>query len=151
MKKKCLLLKLSHRRERLDWAERHKEYTLEDWKRVVWSDETKINHIGSDERKWIWKEVGEKLTDRQVEGTLKFGGGNVMMWGVCSGKVLDIPLGLKEGWMHNFTASSWRMNCNNLWSFIIKLQMILYFNRTMTPSTPANWPKDGSMTMVTLL
>ena len=25
--KKCPLLKLSHRRERLDWAERHKEYT----------------------------------------------------------------------------------------------------------------------------
>ena len=25
--------------------------------------------------------MGEGLTDRQVEGTLKFGGGNVMMWG----------------------------------------------------------------------
>ena len=48
---------------------------------MVWSDETKINCIGSDGRKWVWKEVGEKLTDRQVEGTLKFGGGNVMMWG----------------------------------------------------------------------
>ena len=35
VKKKCPLLKLSHRRERLDWAERHKGYTLEDWKRVV--------------------------------------------------------------------------------------------------------------------
>ena len=29
----------------------------------------------------MWKEVGEGLTDRQVEETLKFGGGNVMMWG----------------------------------------------------------------------
>ena len=35
VKKKHPLLKLSHRRERLYWAERHKEYTPEDWKRVV--------------------------------------------------------------------------------------------------------------------
>ena len=46
---------------------------------MVWSDETKINHIGSDGRKWVWKEVEEKLIDRQVEGTLKFGSCNVMM------------------------------------------------------------------------
>ena len=29
----------------------------------------------------MWKEKGEGLADRQVEGTLKFGGKNVMMWG----------------------------------------------------------------------
>ena len=52
--------------------------------RVWWSDETKINHLGSDGRHWVWKEVGEGLSDRVVEGTVKFGGGNVMMWG-CMG------------------------------------------------------------------
>ena len=81
MKKKHPLLRPSHRQARLEWAERHKEYTIADWRRVVWSEETKINYIGSDERKWVWKEVGEGLTNRQVEGTLEFGGGNVMMWG----------------------------------------------------------------------
>ena len=49
--------------------------------RVWWSDETKINHLGSDGRHWVWKEVGEGLSDRVVEGTVKFGGGNLMMWG----------------------------------------------------------------------
>jgi hypothetical protein len=29
----------------------------------------------------VWKEVGEPLSDRLVESTVKFGGGNVMMWG----------------------------------------------------------------------
>ena len=52
--------------------------------RVWWSDETKINCLGSDGRHWVWKEVGEGLSDRVVEGTVKFGGGNVMMWG-CMG------------------------------------------------------------------
>ncbi|OBZ72327.1 Transposable element Tcb2 transposase [Grifola frondosa] len=59
-------------------------WTLEDWKRVIWSDETKINHLGSDGRKWVWKKSGETLSDRLVEGTLKFGEGNLMMWG-CMG------------------------------------------------------------------
>ena len=62
----------------------HKEWTLEDWKRVVWSDETKINRLGSDGRKWVWKKAGEGLNDRLVEGTLKFGGGRLMMWGCMS-------------------------------------------------------------------
>jgi hypothetical protein len=32
VKRKCPLLKACHRRERLQWAERCKEYTMEDWK-----------------------------------------------------------------------------------------------------------------------
>jgi hypothetical protein len=84
VKKKRPLLKPRHRKDRLDFAESHKEWTLEDWMRVWWSDETKINHLGSDGRCWVWKEVGEQLSDKLVEGTVKFEGGNVMMWG-CMG------------------------------------------------------------------
>ena len=42
---------------------------------------TKINRLGSHGRKWVWKKAGEGLSDRQVEGTLKFGGGSLMIWG----------------------------------------------------------------------
>ena len=45
---------------------------MEDWKKVVWSNKTKINCLGSDGRKWVWKKDGEGLSDRLVEGTLKF-------------------------------------------------------------------------------
>ena len=37
-----------------------------------------------DGRHWVWKEVGEQLSDGVVRGTVKFGGGDVMMWG-CMG------------------------------------------------------------------
>jgi len=84
VKRKRPFLRPHHRKARLEFAESHKEWTLEDWKRIIWSDETKINRLGSDGRKWMWKEVGEGLSDRLVEGTQKFGGGNVMMWG-CMG------------------------------------------------------------------
>ena len=29
----------------------------------------------------MWKKAGESLSDRVVEGTVKFGGGLLMMWG----------------------------------------------------------------------
>ena len=54
----------------LDFAHAHKDWTLDDWKRVVWSEETKINHLGSDGHKWVWKKPGEGLSDWLVEGTV---------------------------------------------------------------------------------
>jgi len=49
-KKKCLAFAL-----------KYQEWSIEDWKRIFWSDETKINRIGSDGREWIWKQAGEGL------------------------------------------------------------------------------------------
>ncbi len=57
----------------------HKDWTVEDWERVVWSDETKINCLGSDGCKWVWKRLGEGLSDRLVEGTVKFGEGSIII------------------------------------------------------------------------
>ena len=48
---------------------------------MIFSDETKINRLGSDGRKWTHKLPGEGLTSRLVQGTLKFGGGLLMIWG----------------------------------------------------------------------
>jgi len=79
-RKRPRLLK-HHRQARLDFALTHKDWTVDDWKRVVWSDETKINRLGSDGKKWVWKKKGEGLSDRLVQDTVKFGGGSLMMWG----------------------------------------------------------------------
>jgi transposase len=81
VKKKKPFLSKQHRKARLDFALTHQDWTVEDWKKVVWSDETKINRLGSDGRKWVWKKAGEGLSDRLVQGTQKFGGGSVMVWG----------------------------------------------------------------------
>ena len=83
-KKKKPLLSAVHRKKRLAFALKYQNWTVEDWKRVIWSDETKINRIGSDGKQWVWKQVGQGLIDREVQGTVKFGGGNIMVWG-CMG------------------------------------------------------------------
>ena len=79
VKRKCPLLKPHYCCAQLEFAERHAEWTLEDWKRIIWSDKTKINQLGSDGRKYVWKGSDEGLSDRLVEGTVKFGGGSLMM------------------------------------------------------------------------
>ena len=68
----------------MEFAERHLEWTLEDWKRVIWSDKTKINCLGSDGRKYVWKDVEEGVSDCLVEGIVKFGDGNLMLQGCMS-------------------------------------------------------------------
>jgi len=47
-KKKMSMLKASHHQHRLKFARDHENWTVEDWKRVLWSDKTEINWIGSD-------------------------------------------------------------------------------------------------------
>ena len=81
VKSKHPLLSVKHCKACLNYAYAHKDWTVEDWKKVVWSDETKINRLGSDGCKWVWKKAGEGLSNRVVQGTVKFGGGSVMMWG----------------------------------------------------------------------
>ena len=71
-----------HIRQCLEFALRHQHWTVDDWKRVIWSDETKINLLGSDGREWVWKMSNGVLTGQHVKGTAKFGGGSLMLGAV---------------------------------------------------------------------
>ena len=55
-KKKVPMLKGSHCQQHLKFAQYHQSWTVEDWKRVLWTDETKINRIGSDGKVYVWKQ-----------------------------------------------------------------------------------------------
>ena len=85
VKQKHPLLKKAHQQDHLKFTQYHQNWTVEDWKRVLWSNETKINRIGSDGRVYTWKLRGEPLSDRTTTPTVKHGGGNnLMVWG-CMG------------------------------------------------------------------
>ena len=98
VKKKKPLLSVSYRKRRLAFALKYQHWTVEDWKRVLWSDETKINRIGSDGQEYVWKRKGKGLTFREVQGTVKFGEGSLMVWG-CIGWNGGGVLSKVEGWM----------------------------------------------------
>jgi transposase len=75
------LLSKKNIKERLDFAKQHKDWTVNDWRRVIWSDESKINRFNSDGRQWCWIRSPSTLQEAQVKGTVKHGGGSVMVWG----------------------------------------------------------------------
>ena len=77
--KKPLLTKIQ-KKKRLDFANAHISWTTSDWRQVVFSDESKINRNWSDGRRWCWKKKNS-LDENSVSGTLKFGGGSIMVWG----------------------------------------------------------------------
>ncbi|KAG1606651.1 hypothetical protein G6F46_012858 [Rhizopus delemar] len=79
-KPKKPLLSAKNIRKRLSWCMAHKDWTIDDWKRVVWSDETKINIFNSDGRTWTWIRSGESLKLHHVKMTVKHGRGNTMLW-----------------------------------------------------------------------
>lgn len=68
-------------KERLKFAKQHKDWTLEDWKHVIWSDETKINRFCSDGYSWCWVNDTSNLQEHQISQTVKHGGGSIMIWG----------------------------------------------------------------------
>ena len=72
-------MSVKHRKRRLDFALKYKNWTVEDWTRVIWSDETKINRIGSDGRIYVWKKSDKPLLD-EVQETVMFEGGSLMVW-----------------------------------------------------------------------
>src|SRR5258705_13748682 len=79
MKKKVPMLKGTHHQRCLKFAQYHESWTVQDWKRVLWTDETKINRIGSDGKVYVWKKRGEPLSDQTTTPTVKHGGGNNLM------------------------------------------------------------------------
>jgi transposase len=79
-KKKKPMLSQKNVRKRLAWCKAHVHWTLDDWKRVIWSDETKINRFNSDGRTWAWIRDGETVKSRHVKPTVKHGGGSIMLW-----------------------------------------------------------------------
>lgn len=70
-----------HSQLRLEFAQTYASWTVEDWKRVIWSDETKINFWCSDGLEWCWRKPGSRLKPHHRKDTLKHGGGHIMIWG----------------------------------------------------------------------
>ena len=81
VKKSKPLLSQKNIKARLEFATSHLHWTIDDWKRVIFSDETKINCFCSDGQYWCWVEKGEGLTERIVRKIVKHGGGSLMIWG----------------------------------------------------------------------
>ncbi|KAG0862708.1 hypothetical protein G6F16_012327 [Rhizopus arrhizus] len=81
IKVKKPLLTTKHMKRQLARSKKYQNWTTDDWRRVVFSDETKVNIWGSDGCKYYWSRPGDPLKPHHIDVTVKHGGGSLMMWG----------------------------------------------------------------------
>ncbi len=81
------LLSDKNRKRRLQFAQAHQNWTIEDWKNVAWSESLfLLRH--SDGWVRIWRKVHESMDPSCLGSTVQAAGGGVMVWGIFSWQTL---------------------------------------------------------------
>ena len=95
------------RQRRMQWLRAHapNRFRLADWRRVMFSDDSRFPLQRSDTRQRVYRRLGERYSDACVREVDRFGGGgSVMVWGGISHGV-KTPLVVIQG---NLTAVRYR-------------------------------------------
>lgn len=72
------------RQNRVNWCTRYRRWTNRQWHGVLFTDESRFCLDMVDGRKKVWRRRGERYSDCCVRQALRWGGGNVMVWGGIS-------------------------------------------------------------------
>ena len=69
-----------HHQKRLQWARERRNWTLEQWKKVSWSDESRFLLDQVDGRVRVCRLPEEVMAPGCTVGRRQAGGGSVMLW-----------------------------------------------------------------------
>ena len=70
-------LKNTNKNKTLAWAKKHKQWTLDQWISVLWSNESKFEIFSSNRCVFVTRGVGERMISACVFPTANHGGGGV--------------------------------------------------------------------------
>lgn len=121
-----------HTSDRYEFAKAHLHWTVDDWKNVMFPDETSISRVGSFGRQFYYSNREHKrFKPHQVKESKQSGGGKIMVWGCMTyygvGDASWIPQ--KATSMYSMIMSS-PLETGMAW-----IQILLFFNRIMPAST----------------
>ncbi len=88
---RVLLLSAKNRKRMLQFTQAHQNWTIEDWKNVAWSDESRFLLRHSDGRVRIWHKEHESMDLSCLVSMVQAGCGGEMVWGIFSWHTL-VPL-----------------------------------------------------------
>ncbi len=74
------LLSAKNRKQRLQFAQAHQNWTIEDWKKIAWSDESRFLLQPSDGRVRIWHKAHESMNPSCLVSTVQAAGGVMVSW-----------------------------------------------------------------------
>jgi hypothetical protein len=78
------LLADRHRRSRLTWCLARRGWNLRTWRNIHWSDKSRFLLHVTDGRMRVWRHKNIAYTPRNIQLTVPYGGGSVMVWGCIS-------------------------------------------------------------------
>ena len=73
-----------NRKKRIDFCKKYGSKNIDFWKKVLWSDETKVNLFGSDGKNYVRRPKNQEINPRYTIKTVKHGGCSLMAWGAFS-------------------------------------------------------------------
>lgn len=85
----------ANRMKRLSWAKKRKDW-VDEWEKIIWSDESRFVVFGGDGKRYVWRTVDEKYDPKCLIPTFKSGQESVMIWGCFTKNKLG-PLVRLEG------------------------------------------------------
>ncbi|KAI4881877.1 hypothetical protein NFI96_003987, partial [Prochilodus magdalenae] len=77
--RKVPFLKPTHVKARLKFANDHLNDPEEEWEKVMWSDETKIELFGLNSTRHVWRKKNDEYNPKNTIPTVKHGGGNIIL------------------------------------------------------------------------
>ena len=80
----------------LKFAKEHTDIPQQYWQNVLWTNETKIEQFGKNTQHNIWRRWGTAYHNENIFPTVKYGGGNIMIWASFAASGPD-QLGIIEG------------------------------------------------------
>lgn len=81
-------------KKRVTWCKDKVDWSLNQWKKVLWTDETSVEVQGTgSKRVMVWRKPGERFEQNCLTPSFKSGRMTVMMWGCFIGKKLG-PIAL---------------------------------------------------------
>ncbi|XDV36370.1 hypothetical protein PO909_006162 [Leuciscus waleckii] len=83
---KVPLLKPAHVQAFLKFVNDHLDDPEEEWEKVMWSDETKIELFGLNSTRRVWRKKKDEYNPKNTIPNVKHGGGNIILWGCFSAK-----------------------------------------------------------------
>ncbi len=139
------LLSDKNRKRRIPFAQAHQNWTIEDWKNVAWSAESRFLLQHSDGRVRIWCNEHESMDSSCLVSSFQAGGGGVMVWGYFLGTLWALSTNWASFKCHSLPEyCCWQ--CSSLYAYSVTI-FWCYFKQYNAHVTKLKSSQTGFLNM----